>query len=100
MTKPSLLSAIACLCIAIFGCSKQGGTSGSAKSAAGESPQTQAALTDLTKVLRQYSFEKRKLPQSLNEIVDAGYLQKIPEAPAGKKFVIDQKTVQVVLQKE
>ena len=96
-----LLSLVILCAFAFCGCGRQGNSSSaSAKAAAGESPQTQAALTDLTKVLRRYSFEKRKLPQSLNEIVDAGYLQSIPEAPAGKKYVIDQKTVQVVLQKQ
>jgi hypothetical protein len=104
MRKLPLAVVILCGCIAC-GCGKQGDSRSSpgavAKSGAeAESPGTQAAIDDLTKVLRRYSFEKRKVPQSLSEIVNAGYLQSIPEAPPGKKFAIDQKTVQVVLQKQ
>lgn len=56
-----------------------------------------AALGELTQVLRKYSAEKRQVPKTLDELVAAGYLTKLPEAPAGKKFVINQKNVEVSL---
>ena len=56
-----------------------------------------AALGQLTQVLRKYSFEHQRLPKTLSEMVAAGYLKEMPQAPTGKKFTINEKTVQVVL---
>jgi nitrous oxide reductase accessory protein NosL len=56
-----------------------------------------AALAQLTQVLRKYSFEHQRVPKSVGEMVAAGYLKDMPQAPPGKKFAIDAKTVQVVL---
>jgi len=56
-----------------------------------------AALGQLTQALRKYSFEHQRLPKTLSEMVAAGYLKEMPQAPAGKKFTINEKTVQVVL---
>ena len=57
-------------------------------------------LAELTQVLRKYSFEHQRLPKSFNEVVAAGYVKDMPQAPSGKKFEIDPKTVQVVLVKQ
>jgi hypothetical protein len=54
-------------------------------------------LDQMTQVLRKFSFENRRLPKSLDEVVTAGYLKEIPPAPAGKKFSIEPRKVQVVL---
>jgi hypothetical protein len=59
-----------------------------------------AALGELTQVLRKYSFERQRLPKTINELVAAGYLKAMPRAPQGRKFEIDPKTVQVVLVKQ
>jgi hypothetical protein len=59
-----------------------------------------AALAELTQVLRKYSFEHQRLPKSFGEVVAAGYVKDMPQAPPGKKFAIDPKTVQVVLVKQ
>ena len=56
-----------------------------------------AALGELTQVLRKYSFEHQRLPKTMGELVASGYLKNMPQAPTGKKFAIDAKTVQVVL---
>ena len=56
-----------------------------------------AALVELTQALRKYSFEHQRLPKTLSELVAAGYLKDTPQAPPGKKFAINEKTVQVVL---
>jgi len=56
-----------------------------------------AALGELTQALRKYSFEHQRLPKTVGEVVAAGYLNNMPQAPRGKKFAIDAKTVQVVL---
>ena len=56
-----------------------------------------AALGELTQALRKYSFEHQRLPKSFSEVVAAGYVKNMPQAPPGKKFEIDPKTVQIVL---
>jgi len=65
-----------------------------------EPQELAVALHELTQVLRKYSFEHRRLPKTMSEVVAAGYLKNIPQAPPGKKFEIDPKTVQVVLVKQ
>src|SRR3954463_15573514 len=50
---------------------------------------TSKTLDRLTQAVRKYAAETHSEPKSLNELVAAGYLPELPEAPAGKKFVID-----------
>lgn len=38
-------------------------------------------LTTLRSVIDQYTLDKQKAPQSLQELVDAGYLRQIPKDP-------------------
>lgn len=64
--------------------------------AAGTDPV--AALAQLTQILRRFSVEHRRVPQSLSELTGAGYLSALPSPPAGQQFVIDAKHVEVVLQ--
>jgi hypothetical protein len=42
-------------------------------------------------VVRRFAAEQRKAPKTLDELVAAGYLSQVPEAPAGKQFAINQK---------
>ena len=55
-----------------------------------------ALLGELTQVVRKYSVEKRQVPKDFAELVANGYLARVPEAPAGKTFVIG-KDLQVQL---
>jgi hypothetical protein len=57
-------------------------------------------LADLTQALRKYSFERRQMPRSFSEVIAAGYVQPVPQAPPGKKFEIDPKTKHVALMKQ
>ncbi len=59
-----------------------------------------AALVTLTQALRKYSLENRRVPASLNELVQAGYVHTMPTAPRGKKFAINPKRMEVVLVNE
>jgi hypothetical protein len=54
-------------------------------------------LAQLTQAVRRYGAEKQKVPASLNEVLGAGYVQGTPQAPAGKKFAIDPKRLEVML---
>jgi hypothetical protein len=60
-------------------------------------PDPAPMLAQLTQVLRRFSAEQRQVPKSLNELVAAGYLTALPAAPAGKKFAIEPKRLEVVL---
>lgn len=66
-------------------------------SATAGQPNLDSVLGQLTLDLRKYSFEKRRVPASFNEFQAATHLGAVPAAPAGKKFAIDPKAVQVVL---
>jgi hypothetical protein len=56
-----------------------------------------AVLSELTQAVRKFSAEQRRVPASLDDLVSAGYLTQLPTAPAGKKFVIDQKELRVAV---
>lgn len=56
-----------------------------------------AALAELTQAVRKYSIENRRRPNSLSEVVVAGYVRNMPQAPPGKRFEIQPKGTQVVL---
>jgi len=54
-------------------------------------------LADLTQALRKYSFENKRMPRNFSEVIAAGYVRPVPQAPPGKKFEIDPKTKHVAL---
>jgi hypothetical protein len=64
--------------------------------AAIDNATAEAKAAELTQVVRKYAAEKQRAPKSFDEIVAAGYLSAVPEAPAGKTFAID-KNLQVHL---
>ena len=80
----------ACIFALMPACGKK---AGSTDGIASDNPE----LVELTKQLRRYSFEKHKMPESLDELVAAGYLKAIPPAPAGKKFAVDAKRAEVIV---
>lgn len=66
----------------------------------GASPEFAATLTDLTHAVRRYAAEKQKAPQSLEEVVAAGYIKQLPEIPADQKLVLQPKRLDVVLKRK
>ncbi len=87
------------LCLA--GCGR--GSSGTSQSPAADvsdvlkkaGPQSPEVLTELTGAVHRYWNAQGKIPQSLNEVMAAGYLKQIPALPAGKRYAIDPKAGQV-----
>lgn len=65
-----------------------------------EAADNAALLGQLTQTLRKFSAEKQRVPKTLQELTAAGYLPALPAAPAGKKFVINEKKVEVELVNE
>ena len=57
-----------------------------------------ADLDYLTRLVRRYSVEKQQVPRDLLDLVTQKYLEAIPIAPAGQKFIIDRRTVEVRLE--
>jgi hypothetical protein len=53
-------------------------------------------LNDLTQAVRRFGMEQRRRPADFNEVVAKGYLSAIPQAPPGKKFVINNKMAVVL----
>jgi hypothetical protein len=63
----------------------------------GESAKA-ADLDRLTSLVRRYSVEQQQVPKSLIDLVSLKYLEIIPAAPPGQRFVIDRKRVEVRLE--
>lgn len=51
----------------------------------------------LTAAAVQYSSKTGRFPVSLEELVGAGIIQKVPEPPAGTRFFLDQNSMQVLV---
>ena len=67
-----------------------------ATSAAPDEAQIAAVLNELTQAVRKYGVEQRRVPKTLEELVAKGYLSRVPQAPAGKRFAVN-KELQVYL---
>ena len=65
----------------------------------GDNADMNAVLSQLTQAVRKYSFERRRMPKTLDEVVAAGYVSAMPKPPAGQRFTLEPKTVEVVLTK-
>ena len=55
-------------------------------------------LADLTRLVRRYSVEQQQVPRDLVELVALNYLESVPPPPAGRKYIIDRKAVEVRLE--
>ena len=63
-------------------------------------PNPEVDLKALNEAARAYFMGELKDPDSLEDLVKAGFLKRLPAAPAGKKYVLspDRKSVQLVSQ--
>lgn len=61
-----------------------------------DAAQIATVLNELTQAVRRYGVEQRRVPKTLDELVAAGYLSRVPQAPAGRRFAIS-KNLQVYL---
>ena len=55
-------------------------------------------VDQLTRMLRRFAVERQQVPKDLAELVASNYLDSIPKPPAGLKYVIDRKRVEVRLE--
>lgn len=84
---------VACALVAAPGCGKsRSSTSPRDASSAGAGEEAVAAtLAELTQSVRKFAAEQRQVPKTLGELVDKGYLERIPPAPKGKAFAINKR---------
>lgn len=52
-------------------------------------------LANVTQAIKMFEAAEERLPKNLNELVEKGYLPKLPVAPQGFKFTYDATTGQV-----
>ena len=92
-------------CLLVIGCSKSPDFQPAAASNTAAAPAGPAVaeadlapvLAELTQAIRKFSFEQKRRPNSLDELVTAGYLGAVPTTADGRRFSIDPKTMQVVV---
>ena len=85
---------------AIWGCGKheeRGASHAAVVDAQVTVQNQQQVLDELTGAVHRCWADKGRQPRTLDEVVAAGYLKAIPTPPTGKQFVINPRTVQVVL---
>ena len=56
------------------------------------------SLDQLTRLIRRFSVKQQQVPKDLAELVALKYLEVVPTAPIGQKFVIDRRRVEVRLE--
>lgn len=81
---------LAALLAGTGGCGRSGSSSTADASAAGAT-ETARLLGELTQQVRKYAVEQRQTPKGLEDLVAKGYLDRLPAAPAGKRFTISPK---------
>ena len=55
------------------------------------------AVAEINRGLELWTFQRNQPPKDLNELVTAGYLQRLPVPPVGKKFAFDPVKMRVQL---
>jgi len=60
--------------------------------------QNAVDLGHLTRLVRRFTVEQQHVPQDLLDLVALNYLDAVPIAPRGQKFVLDRKNVEVRLE--
>ena len=55
------------------------------------------AVAEINRSLELWTFQRNQPPKDLNELVTAGFLQRLPTAPTGKKFAFDPVKMRVQL---
>lgn len=85
------------LVAALPGCRKRPApdVAGSAQPASPADPQRDTA--ELTMAVRAYYLSQGKHPTTLDDLVQARCIYRLPTAPAGKKYAIDAKKMEAVL---
>jgi hypothetical protein len=57
----------------------------------------QEAVAEINRCLELWTFQRNQPPKDLNELVTAGYIQRLPTPPPGQKFQLDPQKMRVQL---
>ncbi len=60
-------------------------------------PNPEADIPNLTTAVRAYVMTQGKPPATLDDLVKAGCIARLPTPPPGKKYAIDTKKAEAVL---
>ena len=74
-----------------FGCNKTPWTSVKPVPVDPSKSNPEKDLADLNDAVRGYGMTKFKKPDTLEDLVKAGLIQRLPVAPVGKKYILDDK---------
>ena len=94
-----ILLLICLLGAVLSGCKKRPGTAAPASTEPAP-PNPEADIPNLTIAVRAYVMTQGKAPATLDDLVKAGCIARVPTAPVGKKYAIDAKKAQAVLVSE
>lgn len=83
------------LAVALPACRKRAVVPVSTQPAAPPDPATD--IPNLTIAVRSYVMTQGKAPATLDDLVKAGCIARLPTPPAGKKYAIDAKKAEAVL---
>lgn len=90
------------LCALLFvlplaACNRKPATTGSAPEAPAAPPNPEVDLKALNEAVRAHIMGQLKEPATLEDLVKAGFIKRLPTPPLGKKYVLDAKKVAVLL---
>ena len=57
----------------------------------------QEAIAEINRCLELWTFQRNQPPKDLNELVRAGYIQRLPVPPPGQKFQLDAQKMRAQL---
>lgn len=85
------------LLAALPGCKKKPAPEAPASAQPATPPDPQKDLAELTMAVRAYYLSQGKQPATLEDLVQARCIYRLPTPPAGKKYALDAKKLEAVL---
>jgi len=84
----------------LAGCKRKPAGAGAAPEAPAAPPNPEVDLKALNEAVRAHVMGQLKDPATLDDLVQAGFIKRLPTAPPGKKYVLspDKKSVLLVNQ--
>ena len=91
-----ILLLLALLVMALPGCKKRPAPAAAASAQPATPPDPQKDLAELSMAVRAYYLSQGKHPATLDDLVQARCIYRLPTPPTGKKYSIDTKKLEAV----
>ena len=88
---------LALLVITLPDCKKRPAPAAAASAQPATPPDPQKDLAELSMAMHAYYLSQGKHPATLDDLVQARCIYRLPTPPAGKKYAIDAKKLEAVL---